>query len=74
MSAEEQARATVAEVMTPLREGLVMAADASLAEALARMVQEDADRLLVMEKNRMAGMITKTSLLRFVQIKQILEK
>jgi CBS domain-containing protein len=70
---EEQARTTAAEVMTPLREGLVIAADASLAEALTRMVQEDADRLLVMEQGRMAGLITKTSLLRFVQIKQILE-
>ncbi len=73
LSPEDQARTMVADVMTPLRDGLVMAPDASLAEALTRMVQEDADRLLVMEKGRMVGMVTKTSLLRFVQIKQILE-
>ncbi|MBM4295613.1 MAG: CBS domain-containing protein [Deltaproteobacteria bacterium] len=73
LSPEEQAKTVVADVMMPLREGLVIAADASLAEALARMVQEDADRLLVMQEGRLAGLVTKTSLLRFVQIKQILE-
>lgn len=73
VSSEDQAKTMVADVMTPLREDLVIAADASLAEALSRMVQEDADRLLVMTEGRMVGMITKTSLLRFVQIKQILE-
>lgn len=73
VSPEDQAKTMVTEVMTPLREGLMIAADASLAEALTRMVQEDADRLLVMQEGRMVGMITKTSLLRFVQIKQILE-
>ncbi|MEW6388203.1 MAG: site-2 protease family protein [Thermodesulfobacteriota bacterium] len=70
---EEQDTKTVAEVMVPASDGLLIAADASLADALTKMSQEDKDRLLVMQRGQMTGMITKSGLLRFVQIKQILE-
>ena len=70
---EEQETKRVAEIMLPKSDSLLIAGDASLAEALMQMSQEDADRLLVMQKDRMTGMITKSGLLRFVQIKQILE-
>jgi len=44
-----------------------------LADALRQMTREEQDRLLVMEQDRLVGLITKSSLLRFVQVKRILE-
>lgn len=69
----EQEVSTVAEIMEPLSEHLSVSGEVSLADALRRMTQEDQDRLLVMEGDRMIGLITKNSLLRFVQVKRILE-
>lgn len=63
----------VADIMTPLQEDLLIAGDASLAEALMKMSREEQDRLLVLQGDRLVGLVTKTGLLRFVQIKQVLE-
>jgi Zn-dependent protease len=63
----------VESVMAPLVEAMVIAPDASLANALVQMAQEELDRLLVMEGQRLAGLITKSGLLRLIQIKQVLE-
>ncbi len=63
----------VADIMTPLQEDLLIEGDASLAEALIKMSREEQDRLLVLQVDRLVGLVTKTGLLRFVQIKQVLE-
>ncbi|MFZ2088694.1 MAG: site-2 protease family protein [Desulfobaccales bacterium] len=63
----------VSEIMTPLTEDLVIDPQTSLAEALMKMSREEQDRLLVLKEGRLAGLVTKTGLLRFVQIKQVLE-
>jgi len=70
---EAQPTTPVAEVMTPTHDGILIDRQASLAEALVQMAQGDNDRLLVVERGRLLGMVTKSGLLRFVQIKQILE-
>ncbi|MCL4503960.1 MAG: site-2 protease family protein [Deltaproteobacteria bacterium] len=70
---QEQDSRKVAEVMEPVSEQLVISEDISLAEALRRMTQAEQDRLLVMQQDRMIGLITRNSLQRFIQIKQILE-
>lgn len=70
---EEQPRTQVSQVMLPTDDSLVVGADTSLAEALVKMSQEGAERLLVMRRDRMVGLITKTGLMRFVQLKQVLE-
>jgi Zn-dependent protease/CBS domain-containing protein len=63
----------VSDIMTPVQENLLIEANASLAEALVKMSREEQERLLVFQGNRLAGLVTKTGLLRFVQIKQVLE-
>ena len=63
----------VADIMTPLVDDLLISGKASLAEALMKMTRQEQDRLLVLDHDRLAGLVTKTGLLRFVQIKQILE-
>ncbi|MBM4326441.1 MAG: CBS domain-containing protein [Deltaproteobacteria bacterium] len=70
---EERAHKTVAQVMVPISESLEIRPDVSLVEALQKMGQEGWGRLLVMDGDRMIGMITKTGLLRFLEIKGILE-
>ncbi len=63
----------VSDIMTPVQENHLIEANASLAEALVKMSREEQERLLVFQGNRLAGLVTKTGLLRFVQIKQVLE-
>ena len=70
---QEQDVRKVAEVMEPVSDQLAIAGEVSLAEALSRMTQADQDRLLVMDQDRMIGLITRTTLLRFVQVKRLLE-
>ena len=71
---EQQDARRVADIMAPLREEILIEGDASLAEALVKMSRDEQDRLLVLEGERLTGLVTKTGLLRFVQIKQILER
>jgi len=63
----------VTDIMTPLTEHLLIDARASLADALVKMSRQEQDRLLILKGDRLAGLVTKTGLLRFVQIKQVLE-
>ncbi len=64
---------TVREVMTPLDEKFIVSPGAPLTEAFGRMRRQDG-RLLVMEGGRFEGLITKTGLLRFLELKKALEE
>ena len=68
----ERSSTTVQQAMTPLKPTLQITPDTSLAEALQRMIQEDSGRLLVMQDGHMTGLLTKTALLRFLELKQVL--
>jgi len=69
----EDGNRTVEKVMVPVSSRILIAPEASLAEALKKMVQEGVGRLLVVRGDKMVGMITKTGLLRFLEIRHILE-
>jgi Zn-dependent protease/predicted transcriptional regulator len=69
---EEQQTTRVEQVMTPISDRMVVPANFSLADALVRMSQDGLERLLVIQQDRLLGLLTKTGLLRFVQIKQVL--
>lgn len=69
---EQQGARRVADIMVPLHEELLIGGDDSLAEALMKMSRDEQDHLLVLQGERLSGLVTKTGLLRFVQIKQIL--
>ncbi len=71
--AEEQPQKKVADVMAPRSEEFIIGDEASLADALRQMTGQEQDRLLVMRQDQMLGIITKSGLMRFVQLKQILE-
>jgi len=67
--AEDRDRVAVREVMMPLEARLTLAPDEDVALALQRMTQEGLARLVVMERGRMVGLLTKTGLSRFLQTK-----
>jgi Zn-dependent protease len=70
----EQQTRTVAEVMTPISDKITIPPETPLTEALQKMIREGIGRLLVIQSNqKMVGMITKNGLLRFLEIKRILE-
>jgi predicted transcriptional regulator len=70
---EEQQSTRVQEIMAPKSDSMLIATEASLADALVQMSREGEERLLVISQDRLVGMVTKTGLLRFVQIRQVLE-
>ena len=70
---EERGKNNAGQVMVPRGPEIEIAPDDSLADALKRMTQEDNGRLLVVEKEKIVGMITKTGLLRYWEARQALE-
>ena len=66
---------TVAEVMSPISDRLLISPDTPLSEAFTRMRPFKDGRLLVVDRQgRFLGLITKTGLLRFLEIKRVLEE
>ena len=70
---EERHRTAVEQVMVPLSEGIEIEPNQSLAEALRKMRTTGHRRLLVMDGDNLRGMITMAGLLRFLEIKRVLE-
>lgn len=72
--ADERQSKTVADAMIPMGPDVEIGADETLVEALKKMTRTGLGRLLVMRGNEYIGMITKTGLIRFLEIKQVLAK
>jgi Zn-dependent protease/predicted transcriptional regulator len=66
---EDYDRVPVREVMAPLAERLTIAPEEDISVAFQRMAEEDLGRLIVMQRGRMLGLVTKTGLSRFLQMK-----
>jgi len=58
--------------MVPLTDACLIAPEASLNEAIRKMSLGGLGRLLVLRDQRLAGMITKTGLLRMLEMRRIL--
>jgi Zn-dependent protease/CBS domain-containing protein len=69
---DERSMTMVAQIMRPLNESMMIAPQASLMDALTKMVHEGIGRLLVMQDASMRGMLTRTGLLRFLEIRHVL--
>jgi len=68
----DRPRRTVREIMVPLTDACLIAPEASLNEAIRKMSLGGLGRLLVLRDQRLAGMITKTGLLRMLEMRRIL--
>jgi Zn-dependent protease len=64
---------SVQAAMRPLSDAIRVGPDELLLPAMARMVRGEAGRLLVMENGRLIGLLTVSSVLRHVQVRQALE-
>jgi predicted transcriptional regulator len=69
VSPEDYDRVPVREVMVPLAERLTIAPEEDISVAFQRMAEEELGRLIVMQRGRMLGLVTKTGLSRFLQMK-----
>jgi Zn-dependent protease/predicted transcriptional regulator len=69
VSPEDYERISVREIMAPLSERLTIAPQEDVSVAFQRMAEEELGRLIVMERGRMIGLVTKTGLSRFLQMK-----
>jgi CBS domain-containing protein len=61
---------SVQAVMTPLDETLVVAPDAPLTEATAKLSEAGTGRLLVMLEGRLVGLLTMSSVMRRVRMRE----
>jgi Zn-dependent protease/predicted transcriptional regulator len=66
---EERRWRRVRDVMQPAGSGFRIAASAPIADALKRMVDSDNGRLLVTDGDRIVGLVTRTGITRFIQIR-----
>ncbi len=66
---EDRDRMSIREAMVPLDERRTIAPEEDVSVAFQRMAQEELGRLIVMERGRMVGLVTKTGLSRFLQMK-----
>jgi Zn-dependent protease/predicted transcriptional regulator len=68
----EQATRTVGQLMAPLEPHMIISPETSANEILTHMSQNNLGRVLVMRDDHMLGMVTRTGLLRFMEMKRIL--
>jgi Zn-dependent protease/predicted transcriptional regulator len=66
---EERRSRTVREVMQPAEAGVRVAASAPIADALRRMVDSENGRLLVTDGEKIVGLVTRTGITRFIQMR-----
>jgi len=68
--ADERERTSVQAGMTPLGELVVIPPDAPLLRAMSKMAESGIGRLLVMEGGRLVGLLTMSSVLRHVRVRE----
>lgn len=68
----KQGTVTVEQVMEPVNPDLIVDPDVTLVDALKKINDSDLGRLLVMRNGRMVGILTKSGLNRFLEIRRIL--
>lgn len=72
LSAEERDATSVQGAMRPLTHAMVIAPDAPLPVAIARMAQSGTARLLVMQGDRLVGLLTSSGLIRRLKVREVL--
>jgi Zn-dependent protease/predicted transcriptional regulator len=60
---------TVSQVMRPVSPSLAIAPDAPVIQAMERMAREGWDRLVVMEDDRLVGLVTQSAMVHFLQLR-----
>jgi CBS domain-containing protein len=66
----ERVAVSIQAVMKPLSPALLAGADEALDTAMRRLVRNEAARLLVLENGRLVGLLTMSSLVRHIQVRE----
>ena len=74
LSKDKWADVRVKEIMQKLTVPLMISEDDEVSEVFSRMVNEDKGRLLVIKDGRLAGLITRSGIARYLQIKGELKR
>jgi CBS domain-containing protein len=74
LSVEERESTSVQGVMRPLTDAVVTDPDAPLLDALATMARSGTARLLVMNRDRLVGLLTMNDVIRRVRVREELAK
>jgi Zn-dependent protease/predicted transcriptional regulator len=67
--AEERAHKRVGDIMRPLQPAIVIAPDAPVSNALRQMAESDSGRLLVMEQERLVGLLSRSGVAHFIMLR-----
>jgi len=70
---EERANRRVHDIMVPVTAKVTISPSATISDAMHRMAEADAGRLLVLDGERLNGLITRSQVARFVQLKSQLD-
>lgn len=70
---EERANRHVLDIMTPVNENLTIAPTATIADAMHRMADADSGRLLVLDGERLTGLLTRSQIARYVHLRSQLD-
>ena len=70
---EERANRRVHDIMVPVSAKVTIAPNATVSDAMHQMAEADAGRLLVLNGEHLNGLITRSQIARFVQLKSMLE-
>jgi CBS domain-containing protein len=68
----ERTQRRVADMMQPLNESNTIEESATVADALRKMTEADIGRLLVIDNDRLIGMVTRSGIARFVHFRSLL--
>ncbi len=66
---EERATKRISDVMRPIDPAIVINTDVPVSNALRQMSQSDSGRLLVMDQDRLTGLITRSAIAHFVMLR-----
>jgi len=69
----ERSTRRVHDIMTPVSANVTVAPNATISDAMHRMAEADAGRLLVLDGDHLNGLITRSQIARFVQMKSQLD-
>ncbi len=65
---EKWAETRVSEILTPLKDTMVIKPDTDAAEVMMRMSAQNTGRALVMENGSLAGLLSRTDMMRYMQM------
>ncbi len=69
---EKWAETRVSQILTPLKETMVLKPGSDAAEVMMRMATENTGRALVMENGDLVGLLSRTDMMRFMQMHMVL--